>query len=141
MIDVLITLLHIVVPTRAKAGNLQRALQQVTVFAQIKDIQESPQSQQSEVPAPSVQPAESVQPPMETDSPPPTNTSNQTAMEYADDAVVTVSSESPTPTTSSVAVRAPITPVSRAPQPRFTPSTMSSTFTIFSNQSPFSGTY
>ncbi|KAL0208909.1 hypothetical protein P9112_011496 [Eukaryota sp. TZLM1-RC] len=164
-------------PDHRRSGNLQRALQLVTVFpgciesrmlkwvmvegriektrlvqpaissyqvpAQIEETVPSPEPQQSEAPFSSAQPPESPQPPMETDSFPITETSNpnQSAMEQADDDVVTVSSESPTPTTSSDAVPAPITPVSRAPQPLPTPSTTGSTSSISSHHSPFSGTY
>ncbi|KAL0219204.1 hypothetical protein P9112_004857 [Eukaryota sp. TZLM1-RC] len=164
-------------PDHRRSGNLQRALQLVTVFpgciesrmlkwvmvegriektrlvqpaissyqvpAQIEETVPSPEPQQSEAPSSSAQPPESPQTPMETDSFPITETSNpnQSAMEQADDDVVTVSSESPTPTTSSDAVPAPITPVSRAPQPLPTPSTTESTSSISSHHSNFSGTY
>ncbi|KAL0215265.1 hypothetical protein P9112_007449 [Eukaryota sp. TZLM1-RC] len=176
-------------PDHRRTGNLQRALQQVTVFpgcvesrmlkwvmvegriektrlvqpavsshqvpAQFEDVQESPQPQQSEAPSSSAQPQqseapsssaqppESPQPPMESDSLSTMETFylNQSAMEQVDDDVVTVSSESPTPITSSDAVPAPITPVSRAPQPQPTPSTTGSTSSISSHHTPFSGTY
>ncbi|KAL0215760.1 hypothetical protein P9112_007944 [Eukaryota sp. TZLM1-RC] len=176
-------------PDHRRTGNLQRALQQVTVFpggvesrmlkwvmvegriektrlvqpavsshqvpAQFEDVQESPQPQQSEAPSSSAQPQqseapsssaqppESPQPPMESDSLSTMETSylNQSAMEQVDDDVITVSSESPTPITSSDAVPAPITPVSRAPQPQPTPSTTGSTSSISSHHTPFSGTY
>ncbi|KAL0219751.1 hypothetical protein P9112_005404 [Eukaryota sp. TZLM1-RC] len=126
-----------------KTRLVQPAVSFHQVPAQFEDVQESPQPQHSEAPSSSAQPPESPQPPMETDSLPTTETSNpnQYAMEQADDDVVTVSSESPTPITSSDAVPAPITPISRAPQPQPTPSTTGSTSSISSHHSPFSGTY
>ncbi|KAL0216203.1 hypothetical protein P9112_008387 [Eukaryota sp. TZLM1-RC] len=120
---------------------LQPAVSSQHVPAQIEDIQKSPQPQQSEVPAPSVQPTESVQPSMKTDPLSPIETSDQTAMERPDNEVVTVKNESPTPTTSSDEVPAPITPVSQKPPTRFTPFTIGSTFTLSSRQSFFSGIY
>ncbi|KAL0208978.1 hypothetical protein P9112_011565 [Eukaryota sp. TZLM1-RC] len=144
IIDGLITLLPSVVEGRIKKTRLvQPAVFAHQTPAQFEDVQESSQSQPqlSEVPASPAQPAESPLPSMETDSLPTRETSNQSAMEQADDNVVTVSSESPTPITSSDAVPAPITPVSRAPQSQPTPSTTGSTSSISSHQSPFSGTY
>ncbi|KAL0206255.1 hypothetical protein P9112_001562 [Eukaryota sp. TZLM1-RC] len=107
-----------------KTHLVQPAVSSQQVSAQFEKIQESPQPQKSEVSTPSIQQTESVQPPMETDQLPPMDTTNQFAIKQADDEVITVSSESPTPTTFSDAVPAPITPVSRAPQPQPTPSTV-----------------
>ncbi|KAL0206277.1 hypothetical protein P9112_001584 [Eukaryota sp. TZLM1-RC] len=131
-----------------KTRLVQPAISSHQVPAQIEETEPSPESHQREAPSSvnqpmetSAEPIEPSQSPMETDEIPSMDTSNQSAMDQADDDVITVSSESPTSTTSTDAVRAPITPVSRAPHQQPTPSTIGSVSSTSSHQSPFSGTY
>ncbi|KAL0227355.1 hypothetical protein P9112_014679 [Eukaryota sp. TZLM1-RC] len=103
-----------------KSRWVQPAISSHQVPAQIEETKPSPEPHQREAPPSlnqpmetSAKPIEPSQLPTETDEIPSIDTSNQSAMDQADNEVITVSSDSH-----------PITPVSRAP-----------------HQSPFSGTY